>query len=207
MAWWQDEDPRLRAWRMVALGVVLVLSALTGWAGESRGADRAEGHALTSAGAAAASFVRELVAARQDGAPRGVWDWPLPGIPPVVHDFDPPDRPWLPGHRGIDLAGTAGSSVRAVAGGTVTYSGTIAGVGIVTVAHADGVRSTYQPVQSSRTAGEQVRQGDALGSLGDVGSHCAPQTCLHLGAVRGEVYLDPLLFLEPWEVSLLPHDQ
>src|SRR5699024_6544347 len=97
--------------------------------------------------------------------------------------------------------------VRAVADGTVTYSGSIAGIGIVSVTHADGIRSTYQPVTEQIEEGQQVSGGDRLGYLGAVGSHCLLRTCLHLGAVRGEDdYLDPLLFLQLWELTLLPHE-
>ncbi|NLG23447.1 MAG: M23 family metallopeptidase, partial [Actinomycetales bacterium] len=144
-----------------------------------------------------------VVGADQSG---GSWQWPLPGHPAVVRHFDPPEQRWLPGHRGIDLAGHTYSPVLAVAVGTVTYSGSIAGVGIVSVTHPDGIRSTYQPViDRSVSQGDRVRAGDQLGLLGIWGGHCALRACLHLGAVRGQTYLDPLLFLQPWELTLLPH--
>ncbi|MCK0111287.1 M23 family metallopeptidase [Ornithinimicrobium sp. F0845] len=124
-----------------------------------------------------------------------------------MRPFDPPEERWLPGHRGIDLVGQTYSPVLAVADGTVTYSGSIAGVGIVSVTHPDGVRSTYQPVTDRVDEGEQVRAGDQLGLLGVWGSHCLIRACLHLGAVRGEDYLDPLLFLLSWQLTLLPHGE
>ncbi|USQ78599.1 M23 family metallopeptidase [Ornithinimicrobium faecis] len=140
-------------------------------------------------------------------APRADWQWPLPGPREVVKFFDPPEKRWLPGHRGVDLAGYTYAPVLAVAAGTVTYSGSIAGIGIVSVTHPDGIRSTYQPVTERIDEGEQVSGGDRIGYLGAVGSHCLLRTCLHLGAVRGkDNYLDPLLFLQPWELTLLPHD-
>lgn len=142
----------------------------------------------------------------QVAQPGGVWEWPLPGMPEVVKHLDLPDQPWLPGHRGIDLAGLITAPVLAVEAGTVTYSGSIAGVGIVSVTHDSGIRSTYQPVTDRITRGARVRAGDQIGSLGGFGSHCLVRACLHLGAVRGERdYLDPLLFLHAWELSLLPH--
>lgn len=141
-----------------------------------------------------------------DVRPRGSWQWPLPGQPEVVKAFDPPDRPWLPGHRGIDLAGTQAAPVLAVDDGTVSYSGRIAGIGIVSVTHPNGIRSTYQPVTDRIAEGRDVRAGDQIGHLGDIGSHCLVRLCLHLGAVRGErTYLDPLQFLQPRELTLLPH--
>lgn len=113
----------------------------------------------------------------------------------------------MPGHRGVDLAGFTYAPVLAVADGTVSYSGRIAGVGIVSVTHPSGVRSTYQPVTERIEQGQPVSAGDRLGLLGVLGSHCLPRTCLHLGAVRGkDDYLDPLLFLQAWELTLLPHE-
>ncbi|WP_114906151.1 M23 family metallopeptidase [Ornithinimicrobium murale] len=145
--------------------------------------------------------------ASQAVEPRGSWQWPLPGQPEVVNTFDPPEERWLPGHRGVDLAGFTYAPVLAVADGTVSYSGRIAGVGIVSVTHPSGVRSTYQPVTERIEQGQPVSAGDRLGLLGVLGSHCLPRTCLHLGAVRGkDDYLDPLLFLQAWELTLLPHE-
>lgn len=154
---------------------------------------------------------RLLAADRSEGGavsvrPRARWQWPLAGEPRVVKTFDPPDQPWLPGHRGIDLAGIGTEPVLAVADGTVTYSGSIAGIGIVSITHADGIRSTYQPVSDRVSSGDTVGAGDQIGVLGSFGSHCLLRTCLHLGAVRGKRdYLDPLFLLQPWELTLLPH--
>jgi hypothetical protein len=50
-----------------------------------------------------------------------------------------------------------------------------------------------------------VGRGARLGRLEEDGSHCAPAICLHLGAVRGEVYHDPIVFLLGGQrVRLLP---
>lgn len=134
-----------------------------------------------------------------------VWDWPLVGTPRVVQTFDPPAQRWLPGHRGIDLAGVAGERVLAVDAGVITFSGKVAGVGVVSVTHESGLRSTYQPVGDRAARGERVRRGHAVGVLDPVGSHCLLVDCLHLGAVRGrEDYVDPLLLLLGVELALLP---
>jgi murein DD-endopeptidase MepM/ murein hydrolase activator NlpD len=52
-------------------------------------------------------------------------------------------------------------------------------------------------------AGERVVAGQVVGSLIDVGGHCA-STCLHLGARRGEQYVDPALLLGWRAPRLLP---
>lgn len=136
-----------------------------------------------------------------------LWDWPLVGTPPVVKTFDPPAKRWLPGHRGIDLAGVAGEQVLSVDAGVVTFSGQVAGVGVVSVTHDSGLRSTYQPVEDRVTKGERVSRGQHLGTLDTVGSHCVLRDCLHLGAVRGrDAYVDPLPLLLGVELTLLPVD-
>jgi murein DD-endopeptidase MepM/ murein hydrolase activator NlpD len=117
--------------------------------------------------------------------------------------FEPPAGPWGPGHRGIDLAGTPGQSVLAVAPGTVAFTGSIAGIGIVVVQHGS-VRSTYQPVEAAVRVGDHVDAGTRIGTLATPGSHCLPAACLHLGARRGDTYLDPLSLLADTPVRLKP---
>lgn len=126
------------------------------------------------------------------------WLWPLPAPHQVVHPFDPPEHQYGAGHRGIDIAIAApGAHVTAVEAGTVRFAGSVAGRGVVSVVHADGLISTYEPVTGSVRAGQVVAAGDVLGTLEDPGgaSHCAPALCLHLGAKQGEGYLDPLPLL------------
>jgi hypothetical protein len=94
--------------------------------------------------------------------------------------------------------------VQAVDAGVVTHVGRIAGRGTVTVLHPAGVRSTYEPVDATVTTGTVVAAGRPLGTLAARGAHCPP-ACLHRGAVRGEVYLDPLVFVVGGRrVRLLP---
>jgi murein DD-endopeptidase MepM/ murein hydrolase activator NlpD len=96
--------------------------------------------------------------------------------------------------------------VIAVAAGTVVFSGRVAGRGVVSVAHAGGLRSTYQPLEDLPARGP-VRAGGPLGSLAAEASHCAPAACLHLGAVRTgtplDAYLDPLTLLRPRPAPVL----
>ncbi|WP_299519902.1 peptidoglycan DD-metalloendopeptidase family protein [uncultured Serinicoccus sp.] len=132
------------------------------------------------------------------------WGWPLAGVPEVARGFDPPARRWGAGHRGIDLVGVVGESVLATDAGVVTFSGVVAGVGVVSVTHADGLRSTYQPVSDRIGRGARVARGDRLAVL-DGGGHCPIRDCLHLGAVRGrDTYVDPTPLLVGVELTLLP---
>lgn len=141
---------------------------------------------------------------------RPVWAWPLWLAPRVVHAFDPPPRPWNPGHRGVDLTSRAGvETVLAVDAGEVTHVGVIAGRGTVSILHAGDIRSTYEPVTSTLRVGDLVARGQVVGGLDLAGGHCLPIRCLHLGALRRDSagtwnYVDPLLLLAPIEIVLLP---
>ena len=123
----------------------------------------------------------------------GSWAWPLDD-PQNQHSvdgaFDLPDTEYSAGHRGIDLPGRVGEPVLAVAPGRVTFAGSVAGVGVVTVDHGRE-RSTYQPVDPTVHRGDSVENGDVLGHLRVEGSHCAT-ACLHLGRLEADTYLDPL---------------
>lgn len=163
--------------------------------------------ALASTMQVAATVARVLP--RASGRPatdtsQARWTWPLLGPQVLISPFDGPAQRWLPGHRGVDLAGFDGAPVRAVEDGVVSFSGVINGVGVVSVIHDGGLLSTYQPVMNRSAKGQAVRGGEMIGTLAANGSHCWPLDCLHLGARRGKDYLDPMMFLRPWVVSLLP---
>jgi murein DD-endopeptidase MepM/ murein hydrolase activator NlpD len=130
--------------------------------------------------------------------------WPLDGQPAVVRRFDPPPQPWLPGHRGVDLAAAPGAAVRSAGPGTVAFAGMVAGRGVVSVDHPNGLRTTYEPVEPSVAAGSAVAAGTPIGVLAAGHAGCPVDACLHWGLRRGEQYLDPLLLLGFGRVRLLP---
>ncbi|QGN51009.1 peptidoglycan DD-metalloendopeptidase family protein [Micromonospora sp. WMMC415] len=136
----------------------------------------------------------------------GAYHWPLPGTPPVVRRFDPPPQPWLSGHRGVDLAAAPGTPVRAAGAGTVTFAGMVAGRPVVTVTHAGGLRTTYEPVRPAVEVGAPVPAGGPVGHLLAGHPGCPAASCLHWGLRRGDVYLDPLALVGRGPVRLLPLD-
>ncbi len=140
----------------------------------------------------------------EPGVAAGGWRWPLPGTPRPVRLFDPPPQPWLPGHRGVDLAAEPGATVLAAATGTVVYAGRLAGRGVVSIDHPGRLRTTYEPVDVSVGAGAVVVAGQALGTLAAGHPGCPAAACLHWGLRRGPVYLDPLAVLGLGRVRLLP---
>jgi murein DD-endopeptidase MepM/ murein hydrolase activator NlpD len=122
----------------------------------------------------------------------------------VVRPFQPPSTPYGPGHRGVDLGSTAGSTVLAAGDGVVAFAGRIADRELVSVQHADGIRTTYEPVAPLVATGDVVRRGQPIGVLWAGHPECAAAACLHWGAKRGETYLDPLRLLGRGPVRLLP---
>lgn len=147
-----------------------------------------------------------LLAAAGASAPvrSEAWRWPLDPPPVVVRGFDPPDAPWGAGHRGVDLAAVVGQPVRAPTSGRVSFVGSVAGRPVVVVSHGGGLRSTLEPVVASAPVGTSVSPGDIVGTLAPDPGHCHPASCLHWGVLRGPTYLDPLSFVGPRRVVLLP---
>jgi hypothetical protein len=135
--------------------------------------------------------------------PQRSWVWPLEPVPTVVRGFAEPENPWSPGHRGVDLLGSAAEQVMAIGAGDVAFARTLAGRGVVVIRHG-ALRSTYEPVTAAVHVGEHVYAGQVIGLLQATRSHCAPQICLHLGLRRGSGYLDPLTVLGPRPVRLKP---
>ena len=141
-------------------------------------------------------------------APR--FGWPLPGSPTVVRAFHPPAFRYGPGHRGVDLAAAAGSPVLAAGAGTVTFAGTVADHGVVSVEHPGGLWTTYEPVSPTVTVGERVVRGERIGTVAPGHPGCPSTGCLHWGVLSGPPqdrhYLDPLRLLISARVRLLPID-
>lgn len=129
--------------------------------------------------------------------------WPVgPPRAAVVRGWEPPVSAYGRGHRGVDLAAPPGTRVRAAAAGRVSFTGPVAGRGVmvVTLAAPPGEvapRITYEPVRALVEAGTEVRAGQVVAlTAADAASHCAG-TCLHWGLRRGDAYLDPLSLLPP----------
>lgn len=134
--------------------------------------------------------------------------WPLAGIPQLVRPFEPPSHEYGPGHRGADLAGDHEQPVLSAGDGVVVHAGRLTDRELVSVEHPGGLRTTYEPVSPTVTAGQRVATGQPLGTLqaGHPGCRAAPpRTCLHWGARQEDRYLDPTrlvggrLRLLPWD--------
>jgi murein DD-endopeptidase MepM/ murein hydrolase activator NlpD len=121
----------------------------------------------------------------------------------VLRPFEPPATPYGPGHRGVDLAAPAGTTVRASGPGIVSFAGVLAGRGVVAVIHGE-LRTTYEPLTVLVQVGQPVAAGTPLGLLDAGHAGCQPTVCLHWGLIRGQTYLSPLTLLLPTPPRLLP---
>ena len=140
---------------------------------------------------------------RAGPVPASAWSWPLSPRPAVLRAFDPPAKPWLSGHRGVDLeAAFDGAPLKSPAAGTVSFVGTVVDRPVITIDHGNGLRSSFEPVASSLRAGSAVAEGDVLGQVQT--GHCGPAPpCLHWGVRRGEDYVNPLAFVMDLRPSVL----
>jgi murein DD-endopeptidase MepM/ murein hydrolase activator NlpD len=129
------------------------------------------------------------------------WNWPVAPAPEVLRSFDPPPEPWLSGHRGVDLAVPAGTTVLSPADGRISFSGWVVDRQVITVDHGNGLRSSLLAVVSELEAGVAVAAGDPVGTVAESG-HC-PTACLHWGVRRGETYVNPLQFVMDLRPSVL----
>lgn len=134
--------------------------------------------------------------------------WPLRPAPAVTRAFDAPSPNWLPGHRGVDLAGVPDQAVYAAGRATVVFAGTLAGRPVVSLAHAGGLRTSYEPVEAGVRVGQLVDGSTVLGRLLPGHPGCPAAACLHWGAMWGPSsradYVDPLGLLAGTPVRLKP---
>jgi len=107
-----------------------------------------------------------------------------------------PAGPYGAGHRGIDIrppsGAAAGAQVLAPADGVVHFAGFVVDRPVLSIEHAGGVLSSFEPVQTTLVAGDRVTRGQVIGTL--LPGHCA-SPCLHLGVRVDGSYVNPLLFL------------
>ncbi|WP_236263319.1 M23 family metallopeptidase [Actinomyces sp. zg296] len=140
----------------------------------------------------------------KDAHRRARYVWPTGGPVAVVEGFDPPAVVWGAGHRGVDLAVAAGSPVRAAGAGEVAFAGMVAGRPVISIDHADGIRTTYEPVAPSVAAGDAVGAGQVIGTLLP-GHRSDGVDALHWGArTARKSYINPLRLLRPPVIRLKP---
>lgn len=127
--------------------------------------------------------------------------WSPPLDAPVTDPFRPPACTWCPGNRGIEYGPVPGQVVQAVAAGTVTFAGAVAGTWYVVIEHVDGVRATY-----GRLAEVSLRRGDYALAGQQVGTTTGR---FYFGVRDGETPVDPTprLGVRVFPARLVPIDR
>ena len=129
------------------------------------------------------------------------WSWPADGA--VLRPFDLGSDVYAAGqHRGVDVGGPEGSSVRAPAAGVVTFAGSLPTYGRgVTILTGDGYAVTLVHLGEIGVAkGDTVGEGATVGTMGTSGTPEQSVPSVHLGirrAAEEEGYVDPLGLLPP----------
>ena len=148
---------------------------------------RREAEARGAATAAAAITTADL----------GQLDWPVDGR--IIYQFGTatgPNNTRIPWH-GIGIAAPVGTSVRAIAGGTVSLAGQLGTyLKSVLIDHGGGYYSFYGYLNDATvTKGERVAKGQVVGHVGGGSSDQGPH--LHF-EIRGQggIALDPVNWLK-----------
>lgn len=120
------------------------------------------------------------------------WRWPIASPHPIVNPFVAPETKYSAGHRGIDIAAPDGAPVLAPTDGVVSFAGVVVDRPVLSVRHAGGLVSSYEPVTTSLAEGAVVGRGTTIGVV--TSGHCA-ETCLHFGVRLDGEYVSPLNYL------------
>lgn len=151
----------------------------------------------------AATAPRSAPSPADGSASEGAWRWPVDGGRHVSAAYRAPAHAYGPGHRGMDVTAAVGTAVVAPADGVVAFQGAVVDRPVLTLRHANGLVSTFEPLASSLRAGDTVSRGQEIGRV-STGGHTAPGA-LHVGVRRDGEYINPmLLFGAVLRTRLLP---
>ena len=141
--------------------------------------------------------------------------------PRVVHPFEKPAQRWSAGHRGVDLAVPENDRrVYAPAPGKVVFSGTVVNRKVLVIAHPDGRRSTFEPMDEALPVGTTVAAGEVIGTVAVTAGSTSERpyrrcttVCLYWGVRQGGArgdgsgkdaeYINPMSLLGSKEPSIL----
>jgi murein DD-endopeptidase MepM/ murein hydrolase activator NlpD len=100
-------------------------------------------------------------------------------------------------HKGVDIAGLAGSEVLSVATGVVTRAGAASGYGnLVEINHGSGYTTRYGHNQEVLVSvGDTVTRGQPIALMGSTGRSTGPH--VHFEVLRNGRQVDPLSFIDP----------
>lgn len=135
---------------------------------------------------------------------RSAMIWPT-AHPRIVKEFNPPPKPWLAGHRGVDLAASPGTPLFAPADGVISFAGHVAGKSVVSIRHGE-LTSTFEPAVTKFTVGVAVKQGQQFGHVEGGSDHCGKR-CVQWGLKRkNRTYENPAGMTARRKIVLKPID-
>ena len=141
--------------------------------------------------------------------------------PRVIRPFENPAQRWSAGHRGVDLAVPVNDRrVYAPAPGKVVFSGTVVNRKVLVIAHPDGRRSTFEPMDETLPVGTTVAAGEVIGTVAITAGGTSERSyrrcstsCLYWGVRQGGTrgdgsgkeaeYINPMSLLGSKEPSIL----
>lgn len=176
--------PRIRGWPLFLLGLVLAIGVFI---------------PVASPAAVVEPSIPPPPTAPDPPPLPPLW---MPVAGAVARGFDARAGPYGPGHRGIDIAATVGTPVRAPAAGRVVFAGPVAGTTWVTLLVAPKVVVTVGPLLDPPVTARRVRRRAPVGRVGS--GHPLPPVgpggsrggwTLHLSVRVNGVYVDPLAYL------------
>ncbi len=102
---------------------------------------------------------------------------------------------WNRQHKGIDIAGSYNSPIKAADGGVVTYSDWMSGYGnYVVIDHENGYQTAYGHCASlSVKVGDRVAKGDIIAKMGNTGRSTG--THLHFEVRKNGAFVNPLQYV------------
>ncbi|WP_314673391.1 M23 family metallopeptidase [uncultured Rothia sp.] len=139
----------------------------------------------------------------------------------MVHPFEKPAQRWSTGHRGVDLRVSENDRhVYAPAPGKVVFSGTVVNRKVLVIAHPDGRRSTFEPMDEALPVGTTVAAGEVIGTVAVTAGGTSERpyrrcttVCLYWGVRQGGArrdgsgktaeYINPMSLLGSKEPSIL----
>jgi murein DD-endopeptidase MepM/ murein hydrolase activator NlpD len=131
----------------------------------------------------------------------GAFVWPVEGSTRITSPFgyrlDPETDGHSEFHTGVDIGANAGTHVRAVAPGEVTFAGWDGNYGNkVAIRHSGSWVTWYGHLQEFLVRkGDIVAAGDLIGLVGSTGRSTGPH--LHLEVRVNDEPVDPLMWLSP----------
>jgi len=138
--------------------------------------------------------------------------WQMPFLSPhaLIRPYLQPNSDYSAGHRGIDLSASIGETIYAPADGEVRFSGKLVDRGVLSIIHAGGMISEFEPICSTLQPGDKVKKGTPVGSLCNLDVtyklHCPTSTCVHFSLRIAGAYVSPQALIGGLNPSrLLPY--